>query len=241
MNLGALVFRLRVPIFVLLYVLGFLLPFGRGTLWLGASTLLARTHWMDLGAATLVVTIAALASLAAGAALRVWGTAYLGSRTMSGLALQGDVLTAAGPYRHSRNPLYLGSWLLALGVSILMPPGSALCFLAAFTLFVLFLIYTEERFLLSSQGDAYRQYLGSVPRILPRPRSALPASPARPHWLPALLAETYSVAITLCFAVLAWRYNAHLLMRCVMICYGASLVIRALARPSGPDGKPNWF
>ena len=53
MNVAALAFRFRVFIFVLLYLLGFLppweLPFrggSDGTLWLAASTLLARSGWI---------------------------------------------------------------------------------------------------------------------------------------------------------------------------------------------------
>ncbi len=53
-------------------------------------------------------------------------------------------------------------------------------------------------------------------------------SSARPHWVQALLAETYPVAFTLCFAIFAWRYNARILIQCLLICYGLSL--RAFAR-----------
>ena len=85
MNASALVFRFRVFIFVLLYFVGFFPPWdfrsgSRGTLWLAASTLLARTGWIGLAAATLAVTLAALACLVAGTILRVWGTALHRSR-----------------------------------------------------------------------------------------------------------------------------------------------------------------
>ncbi|MGC2404297.1 MAG: isoprenylcysteine carboxylmethyltransferase family protein [Acidobacteriaceae bacterium] len=243
------IFRWRVPIFVLLYLLGFFAPWdfrrgNHGTLWLAASTLLARSGWIGLAAATLLVTIAALACLSLGALLRVWGTAYLGSSVMSGRAMQGDALVAAGPYRYVRNPLYLGSWLLGLGVSVLMPPGGAAFFLLAFSAFVLLLVSAEERFLASRQGESYRQYLRAVPRflLLKKPAVApLSMSPQSmsPQWGQALLAEVYSVTITLCFAALAWRYDARILIRCVLICYGLSLVARALLRPSATDGTAN--
>jgi hypothetical protein len=55
-------------------------------------------------------------------------------------------------------------------------------------------------------------------------------SPARPHWLQALVAETYPIAFTLCFAIFAWRYNARILIQCLLICYGCSLVIRAFIK-----------
>jgi protein-S-isoprenylcysteine O-methyltransferase Ste14 len=235
MSAAALAFRFRVFIFVLLYVVGFLPPWdyssaSRSTFWLAASTLFARSGWISLAPATLVVTLAALACLLTGAGLRVWGTAYLGSGVMRDFALHGEGLVAAGPYRHLRNPLYLGSWLLALGTSILMPLHGALFFLPAFSIFVLLLITTEERFLSAKLGNAYQQYRRLVPRWLPRITAGAGASTVLPHWGQAVLAETYPIAFTLCFAVLAWRYNAHILMQSLLICYGVSLVARALIK-----------
>jgi protein-S-isoprenylcysteine O-methyltransferase Ste14 len=126
--------------------------------------------------------------------------------------------------------------LLALGVSVLMPPGGAAFFLAAFSVFTILLVRAEERFLSVKQGNVYQQYRLSVPRFWPRMPAGKPAPfSGRPRWAQALLAETYPVAITLCFGVLAWRYNARILVQCVLICYGVSLVVRALAgeRPEG--------
>ena len=66
-----------------------------------------------------------------------------------------------------------------------------------------------------------------MPRVFP----AVATDGTRPHWLRAIVAEFFPVSFTLCFAVLAWRYNAYLLMRCVAVCFGASLVVRALSMP----------
>ncbi len=246
MKAEQLAFRFRVFIFVFLYLIGFLPPWEfrsghQSTLWLAASTLLALSGWISLAAATVAVTLVSLASLVLGAILRVWGTAYLGSGVMRGAAMQSEDFVAAGPYRYVRNPLYLGSWLLALGVSVLMPPSGAAFFLVAFSVFVLLLIRAEERFLSTKQGDVYQQYRRSVPRLWPRLWSRVTGgtaatSAARPQWVQALLAETYPVAITLCFAVLAWRYNARILVQCVLICYGVSLVVRALTG-KGVEGR----
>ena len=134
-----------------------------------------------------------------------------------------------------RNPLYLGSWLLAIGVSILMPPSGAAFFLPAFSIFVLILISAEERFLAAKQGDVYQQYRRRVRRLLPRMAAGKIAQSPRPQWRQAFLAETYPIAITFCFAVFAWRYNARILIQCVLICYGLSLVVRA--RKSATDGR----
>ena len=200
MNAAALMFRFRVFIFVLLYLLGFLPPWefrnsSHGTLWLAASTWLARTGWIGLADATLVVTLLSLSCLVVGALLRVWGTAYLGSGVMRHPAMQGEQFVAAGPYRYVRNPLYLGSWLLAIGVSILMPPSGAAFFLLAFSVFVLILISAEERFLAAKQGDVYQQYRRRVRRLLPRMAAGNIAPSPRPQWLQAFLAETYPIAV----------------------------------------------
>ena len=237
MKAAALVFRFRVVIFLLLYLLGFLAPWGRwfpaghGTLWLAISTLLSRLGTIGVATATLVVTLLALASLAAGAVLRLWGTAYLGSATMQGAVFEGRSVMAAGPYRYVRNPLYLGSWLLALGTSVLMSPAGALFFLLLFTVVTLLLIFGEENFLTATAGSSYQQYRQQVPRLLPGllrgPGSRAGVPGARPQWLQALLAETYPVTFTLCFAVFAWRYNVVILIRCLLISYGLSLIVRA--------------
>ena len=244
MNAAALAFRFRVVIFVLLYLLGLLPPWGAivrggndGTLLLAVSTLAARSNWIGLAAATLTVTFIALACLAIGAILRVWGTAYLGSGVMRGSLMQGDRLVAAGPYRYLRNPLYLGSWLLGLATSILMPPSGAAFFLLTFSVFILFLISAEERFLSAQLGDVYQEYCRRVPRLWPLIGAGEAASSPRPCWLQALLAETHPIAFTLCFAIFAWRYNARILIRCLLICYGLSLIIRAFTkRPIAPAG-----
>jgi len=241
MNGTALAFRYRSLIFVLLHLIGFLPPWERrfpavnnDTLWLAASTLFARSGWIGLAAATVTITLAALACLVLGAIFRVWGTAYLGSSVMSNSAMQGDQVVAAGPYRYVRNPLYLAGWLLAVGVSILMPPSGAAFFLLSYSIFVLILISGEEHFLSAKQGDGYRQYGRRVPRLLPRIVAGDATSSARPRWLQALFAEIYAVGFTLCFAIFAWRYNAQILIRCLLICYGLSLISRALTGRTAP-------
>jgi protein-S-isoprenylcysteine O-methyltransferase Ste14 len=242
MNAAALGFRFRIVLFLLLYLVGFLPPWGAilrggrdGTLWLAASTIAARSGWIGLASATLIVTLIALACLSMGTILRVWGAAYIGPGVVRGVVMQGESFVAAGPYRYLRHPLYLGSWLLGLATSLLMPPSGATFFLPAFSLFVLFLISAEERFLAARLGDVYQQYCRYTPRLWPRIGAAGAISLERPHWLQALLAETYPITFTLCFAVLAWRYNARILIQCLLICYGLSLILRALFTKSTTD------
>src|SRR5690242_4467275 len=50
----------------------------------------------------------------AAAALRTWATAYLSTEVMKHSELQSASLVADGPYRYTRNPLYLGNILMTL-------------------------------------------------------------------------------------------------------------------------------
>jgi protein-S-isoprenylcysteine O-methyltransferase Ste14 len=227
-------FRFRVLIAILLYVLGFWAPWTRygavapdTTAWLALSTLLARWRWLPLEQATLLVTWLAILLVFAGAALRIWGTAYLGSSVVHSGAMRAGQVVASGPYRFVRNPLYLGTWFFSIGVSILMPPSGAVFFLLATFFFYFRLILGEEDYLAAQLGETYLEYRRRVPRILPSPRPRLAASGLRAQWMQGFLGETFPVAFACCLAALAWQYDAHLLIRCVLVCFGLSLVARA--------------
>jgi protein-S-isoprenylcysteine O-methyltransferase Ste14 len=229
-----LLFRFRIWILVLLYFLGFWAPWdrllSRGpelTLWLSASTTFASVAKLDLALATEIVTFLALACCASGTLLRLWGTACLSPSVMKDSALRGEHLVAEGPYGYVRNPLYLGSFLFSLGVSILMPTSGALVFLVGVALLYAALIPGEEFFLRQRLGDAYRGYCERVPRLLPRLRSKMQDRGGSRDWVQAVLAEIFQLSYTLCFAILAWHYNAFRLIQCLIVCFGISLVLRA--------------
>jgi protein-S-isoprenylcysteine O-methyltransferase Ste14 len=102
----------------------------------------------------------------------------------SGTVKKNQELTVAGPYAHTRNPLYLGSSLIAAGFALaLFNVWVALLIAAGFTLIYASVIASEERFLRATfpQFDAYCR---AVPRFLPRLTPGKPdsegASPAEP-------------------------------------------------------------
>lgn len=229
-------FRFRIVIGFLLYVLGFWAPWARylggsgriSTTWLELSGGLASLHWLSLGNTTILITVVALLCAIKGTTFRVWGTAYLGTATVHDRSMHGSEVVAAGPYRYVRNPLYMGTFIFSIAISILMPPTGAIFFLVAQAIFYYRLILGEEAYLAAQQGEAYLAYTQKVPRFWRSLRARVPASPAKPQWVTSLLAESFYVSYTACFAILAWRYNAYLLIKCVIICFGASLVVRAI-------------
>jgi hypothetical protein len=87
----------------------------------------------------------------------------------AGYLCKQEVLTMTGPYAHTRNPLYLGSAILALGAAIGM--RSWICasiLLLYFGLFYSMVMRREEKELLARHGAAFEQYARAVPLFLPR-------------------------------------------------------------------------
>ncbi len=86
----------------------------------------------------------------------------------SGCVNKNAELTVTGPYAHTRNPLYLGSMLIAFGFA-----GSSHSKLIAVSLPILFtaiyfpVIRSEEQFLLQ-QFPEFFEYRRQVPKLLPR-------------------------------------------------------------------------
>ena len=244
MKIGTIMFRLRMWVQVVIVVLGFWAPWiGRLDLSRRYSTLawlaleISRTGLIRFAYAVPLVIVAGALIAAIGAVFRVWGAAYLGYSTVHHAEMQAGALVAAGPYRYVRNPLYLGGWFMILAISLLMPPTGALFVMVLMTYFFLRTIFSEEAFLSAKLGEPYRAYLRAVPRIVPRFRSSLPALAAEPHWGVALLTELNALGIFFTLAVLSWTYDNLLMIKAVVICFGASLIVKALI-PRGEENTP---
>ena len=83
-------------------------------------------------------------------------------------------LTQTGPYAYTRNPLYLGSILIAAGfaVALLSWPVAAML-TAMFLIIYVPVIASEERFLRSNFSD-FEAYCRRVPRLIPHLTPGLP-------------------------------------------------------------------
>lgn len=67
-------------------------------------------------------------------------------------------LVADGPYRYVRNPLYLGTILLAVGYASMASRLGALVLIVGNVLFAARLIGLEQATLVETQGESYRAY-----------------------------------------------------------------------------------
>jgi hypothetical protein len=77
-------------------------------------------------------------------------------------------LTVTGPYAHTRNPLYLGSILIAFGFAVaLLSWPVALVLAAGFLIVYVPVIASEERFLRAT-FPGFDEYCRRVPRLIPR-------------------------------------------------------------------------
>ena len=99
-----------------------------------------------------------------GALLRLWAAGHIE---------KGRVLTQGGPYALTRNPLYLGSFLMALGIIVagqsywlLLPFG------AFFAVFYYPVMRAEEQELLQGYGGEFVQYSNRVPLFFPNFKKA---------------------------------------------------------------------
>jgi protein-S-isoprenylcysteine O-methyltransferase Ste14 len=80
-----------------------------------------------------------------------------------------EVLTVTGPYAYTRNPLYLGSSILALGAAIAVCSWiSAFLLLLYFAIFYSIVMRREETELAARHGTTFEEYARAVPLFFPR-------------------------------------------------------------------------
>jgi len=96
-----------------------------------------------------------------GEALRIWASGHI-EKTR--------VLATGGPYAHTRNPLYLGSTLMAAGIALASAsPWAALAGAIYFLAFYPSAIRGEAAFLATRFPDTFGPWAREVPAFLPRP------------------------------------------------------------------------
>ena len=233
MKATAFEFRFRFLFGVIIYVLGFIAPWNSLLhldsirTWQFLAAWPARSGWIGFSAATIAVLVVGIFCAFLGAFLRTWGSAYLDPSIVQAGTMHGESVVAAGPYRHLRNPLYLGTFLHTFALALLMPPSGAIFCIVAIAFIQLRLIAGEESFLTAKLGAPYIAYCAKVPRLIPSITARVPTSTVQPTWPTAFLSEIYMWGVFVSFAVLGWRYNSFLIIKGVLISLGVSLIVRA--------------
>jgi protein-S-isoprenylcysteine O-methyltransferase Ste14 len=96
----------------------------------------------------------------AGLLVRAYAAGYLHKQ---------EVLTVTGPYAYTRNPLYLGSAVLALGAAIATRSWiSAAILMVYFAVFYSVVMQREANELHRRHGTSFEEYARAVPLFIPR-------------------------------------------------------------------------
>jgi protein-S-isoprenylcysteine O-methyltransferase Ste14 len=129
--------------------------------------------------------------LAAGAGMIVWSAASHATewREREWRVLKFDpdhlltpeYLVTDGPYRYSRNPLYVGDILMWAGWSILLGSLPVAVGVAVLTLGLQVGVRLEERGLARQFGDRWKAYAATVPRFIGRRRDDRARPTTRSH------------------------------------------------------------
>jgi protein-S-isoprenylcysteine O-methyltransferase Ste14 len=125
-----------------------------GFLFAGAYLLLAHPTTLSMIAGTVIAVL--------GLAIRAFA---------SGHVKKNEVLTVSGPYAYTRNPLYFGSLVLAIGFAV----ASRSWWVVLIALAMFFAIYfpvirSEEQFL-RAKFPEFSQYADRVPLLFPQFRA----------------------------------------------------------------------
>lgn len=105
--------------------------------------------------------------LAVGAAVAIVGLLVRG--WAAGHIVKNDRLATTGPYAHTRNPLYFGSFLLAAGFAIAVDWTLLLLVIAFWVLVYAPTIQRERRNILRRFPEHYPEWEKNVPAFFPRP------------------------------------------------------------------------
>ena len=140
-------------------------------------------------------------TLILGLVIRLWGTSAIAGR--KGLQVVSD-----GPYALCRNPLYWGTFLIAISMTLFLQSGVfAVSLMPPVLLYLFAVVPAEERFLRHHLGRDYTNYCERTPRWWPKwsGRSLLRTTPAS---LVGWYAECHRQLIWLLLPLLAYAIGA---------------------------------
>ena len=93
-----------------------------------------------------------------GESIRIWAAGHLRKE---------EILTTGGPYRFVRNPLYIGSFLIAIGFSLVSGSIWVWIIVLVYFLMVYVPVVRYEEKILREKFPEYTEYASRVPRFFP--------------------------------------------------------------------------
>ena len=137
--------------------------------------------------------------IATGEFLRIWAVGYAGASTRARTLGAARDLVTTGPYGYVRNPLYLGNFLLSLGVCFVANVYWLVAVLVVGYFFqYLPIIAVEESYLMESCGPVYQAYRDRVPRFIPQFHPYPEPSPHDFSWRRAIKSEKRTLTAIIC-------------------------------------------
>lgn len=149
----------------------------------------------------------------------------------------GQTLITKGPYTATRNPMYLGTLLIGIGITLLLFRWWVfLLFLAVYLAVYIPEINREERALLQRFGEGFKNYCKRTPKFFPNIFSSglnLKDTGIKPAWLKKEL-SSLAPALIFIFVIKAWediKFLGHIdyRARLLEICLLGALFILALS------------
>lgn len=121
-----------------------------------------RPSWSLNSLASFAMEFVGYLFLLAGLTIRIWCICYIGNR-------KSQEIVTTGPYSLCRNPLYMGTFLLAIGVGLCFENVLMVLLVPAVLIPVhLLTVRLEESHLEAQFGQTYQLYKQKVPRFWPR-------------------------------------------------------------------------
>lgn len=154
------------------------------------------------GTTNLSLWMAGLAIAAIGIASRIFTAAFLCGRHIV-TEIEAETLCLAGPFARVRNPLYIGNFIIGIGVALAFNEWYGyLAFALEFGFMYSVIIPYEERFLQRKFGPAYENYRKATRRFIPRWKAYPDSTGTRPDigkaaWGERIHSLVLAVAFTL--------------------------------------------
>jgi protein-S-isoprenylcysteine O-methyltransferase Ste14 len=132
----------------------------------------SATHWLDFANYSLPPWMGWLGVFLLACALLVFARAHLDLKANWSPTLEifeSHTLVTNGIYRYIRHPMYASQWLWVIAQILLLqnwlagPPD-----LIFFIFFYLWRVRAEEKMMLETFGDHYRQYMQKTGRVIPK-------------------------------------------------------------------------